>query len=152
MLRLTGQSVCLKACQLIMNQLSNSTDCWTLHPLNAISKTGLPLLAWTDHYESKATSVSMECQIRVGRHNIPQLSYLCGLQTPGQMFNLLTPSLCSFKTIQYCSSRIWPQHQPSPKPYSTDVFFSEICYFPSCTVFIAAANEPPYSCQPPDRQ
>ena len=95
----------------------------------------------------------MECQIRVYRHNIPQLSYLRGLQTPGQMFSLLTPRLCSFKTIKYCNSRFLPQLQPFPKPYSPDVFFSEICYFPSCTAFFtAAAKKTPYSCQPADRQ
>lgn len=99
----------------------------------------------------KQPQFSMECQIRDYRHNIPQSSYLCGLQTPGRMLNLLTPSLCTFKTIKYCNSRILPQYHPSPKPYSTDFFFHEICYFPSCTVFFIAAKESPYSCQSPDR-
>lgn len=118
---------------------------------NAISETYLPFLhGWLIIMNPKQPQFSMECQIREYRHSIPQSSYLCGLQTPGRMLNLLTPSLCVFKTIQYCNSRILPQCHPSPKPYSTNVFFREI-YFPSCTVFFTAAKESPYSCQPPDR-
>lgn len=80
-------------------------------------------------YGSLCIQSSLSFQDKGYSPNIPQLSYLCGLQTPGQMFNLLTTSLCSFKTIKYRNSRILPQHQLSPKPYGTDVFFSEICYF-----------------------
>lgn len=62
----------------------------------------------------KQPQFSAECQIRDYRHNIPQSSYLCGLQTPGRMLNLLTPvsvllKLLNTATVEFCSTPPFPK-------------------------------------------